>query len=133
MFTPEELAYLDSQPLGRLATVQPDGTLQVSPVGFRVDPETATIEIGGFRMARSRKYRNVVANGRAAFVVDDIVSTDPWRVRCVEVRGSAEAVPDGPGRGALIRLHPRRVISFGIEQPDVDPHLLTPNSRTVNG
>jgi pyridoxamine 5'-phosphate oxidase family protein len=120
-----EIAYLATQTLGRLATAQPDGTLQVSPVGFTYNADLGTIDIGGFRNAASRKYRNVAANGRAAFVVDDLVSRDPWRVRCLEIRGTAEVVGD------LIRLHPQRIISFGIDQPDVEPHRLTPRSRDV--
>lgn len=122
-----ELEYLHSQPLGRLATAQPDGTLQVSPVGFRYNPELGTIDIGGFRMSGSRKYRNVADNGRVAFVVDDLRSTDPWRVRCLEIRGTAEVVPDRE----LIRVHPRRVISFGIEDPDSEPHAMTVHARDV--
>ncbi len=89
-----EIAYLRTQDLGRLATVQPDGTLQVSPVGFTFNAELGTIDVGGYRMTASRKYRNVAANGRVAFVVDDLASRDPWRVRCLEVRGMAEAVGD---------------------------------------
>ena len=46
IFTDVELEYLASQRLGRLATAQPDGTLQVSPVGFAYNPDTATIDIG---------------------------------------------------------------------------------------
>jgi pyridoxamine 5'-phosphate oxidase family protein len=138
IFTPAELEYLASQPLGRLATVQPDGTPQVNPVGFTYNAETGTIDIGGFSMSRSRKFRNVAANRRAAFVVDDIASTDPWRVRCVDIRGMAEAIaePDGAPRTAdadpaIIRLVPRRIIGFGIEDPDVVPHELVPNARTI--
>jgi pyridoxamine 5'-phosphate oxidase-like protein len=41
-FTDTELEYLSSQRLGRLATAQPDGTLQVSPVGFRHNSTTGT-------------------------------------------------------------------------------------------
>jgi pyridoxamine 5'-phosphate oxidase family protein len=134
-FTPAELDYLAAQPLGRLATAQPDGTLQVNPVGFRYNPETGTIDIGGFAMSTSRKFRNVADNGRVAFVVDDIVSTDPWRVRCLDVRGTAEAIAAPPGAAgadpAIIRVHPRRVIAFGIEDPDVDPHELVPHRRDV--
>ncbi|WP_433790925.1 PPOX class F420-dependent oxidoreductase [Actinoplanes sp. CA-252034] len=128
-FTAAELEYLAGQHLGRLATVQPDGTLQVSPVGFAWNPETATIDIRGFTMAASRKFRNVAANGRVAFVVDDLPSTDPWRVRCLEIRGHGEAV-DGPE--AIIRIHPRRVISFGIEETDTEPHRLTVSKRDVS-
>jgi pyridoxamine 5'-phosphate oxidase family protein len=130
LFTETELAYLAGQRLGRLATSQPDGTLQVSPVGFSYNAETSTIDIGGFNLARSRKFRNIADNGRAAFVVDDLASVQPWRVRCLEIRGVAEALdtPDGP----LIRVHPKRIISFGIDQPDTEPHRLTPNNRDVD-
>lgn len=119
-FSDAELSYLAGQRLGRLATTHPDGTLQVNPVGFGYNPAAGTIDIGGYNMAASRKFRNVAANGRAAFVVDDIASVDPWRVRCVEVRGYAEALPAptdsaAPVKGAIIRVHPRRIISFGID------------------
>lgn len=128
VFTEIELAYFATQRLGRLATAQPDGTLQNSPVGFDVNRTTGTIDIYGYRLARSQKYRNVADNGRAAFVVDDIASIEPWRVRCLEIRGVAEAVEvDGQ---PLIRLHPTRVISFGLDE-DVEAHEMTVHSRRV--
>jgi pyridoxamine 5'-phosphate oxidase family protein len=135
-FSQPELAYLGSQRLGRLATIQPDGSPQVSPVGFTYNEELGTIDIGGFNMSRSQKYRNVVHDGRVAFVIDDVPSTDPWRVRCLEIRGTAEAIPDGdtptPGQdGSLIRVSPGRIISFGIDQADQEPHLMTPHRRNV--
>jgi pyridoxamine 5'-phosphate oxidase family protein len=129
-FTAAELAYLATQRLGRLATAQPDGTLQVSPVGFHYNSSLGTIDIGGWRMTASRKYRNVADNGRVAFVVDDLPSVHPWRVRCLEIRGVAEAVQP-PGGDAVIRIHPRRIISFGIDDPDSEPHALVPNNRDV--
>ncbi|HWC21572.1 MAG TPA: PPOX class F420-dependent oxidoreductase [Flexivirga sp.] len=132
IFTAEELDYLRSQHLGRMATVQPNGTLQVSPVGFRVAAATGTIDIHGYRMAASRKFRNVQDNGRVAFVVDDVPSTDPWRVRCIEIRGTAETI--GSGDDALIRIHPRRIISFGIGEgidEVLPPHELKPSIRNV--
>ncbi|MEU4620201.1 PPOX class F420-dependent oxidoreductase [Actinoplanes sp. NPDC023801] len=128
-FTELEIEYLAGQRLGRLATVQPDGTLQVSPVGFRYNPETLTIDISGYDMARSRKFRNVAANGRVAFVVDDLPSTDPWRVRCLEIRGMGEAIG---GAAPIIRIHPRRVIAFGLDEPDTDAHHLTVHRRDVS-
>jgi pyridoxamine 5'-phosphate oxidase family protein len=135
-FSDAELEYLASQRLGRLATQQPDGTLQVSPVGFGYNDRTGTIDIGGFNMAGSRKFRNVADNGRAAFVVDDVPSVDPWRVRCLEIRGHAEAIAApgdsaAPVQGAIIRVHPRRIISFGIEDPDRPPHDLEARNRDV--
>ena len=129
VFTETEIAYLTSQRLGRLATAQPDGTLQVSPVGFSYNPATSTIDINGYNLAASRKFRNIADNGRATFVVDDLVSVQPWRVRCLEIRGLAEALTTEGG--PLIRLHPRRIISFGIDEPDTEAHRLTNNSRDV--
>jgi pyridoxamine 5'-phosphate oxidase family protein len=135
-FSPSELAYLSSQRLGRLATVQPDGTLQVSPVGFTYNAELDTFDIHGYNLSSSRKFRNIADNGRVAFVVDDVASVDPWRVRCLEIRGRGEAITvtgesgEG-GDGPLIRIHPERIISFGIDVPDQEPHAMTPHNRDV--
>jgi pyridoxamine 5'-phosphate oxidase family protein len=133
-FSESELAFLSSQTLGRLATVQPDGTLQVNPVGFTYNAELDTFDIHGYRLSASRKFRNIAENGRAAFVVDDVPSVDPWRVRCLEIRGHAEAVTTtGQAQqgldDALIRIHPERIISFGIDIPDQDPHAMTSHNR----
>jgi pyridoxamine 5'-phosphate oxidase family protein len=139
-FTKSELDYLAGQSLGRLATARPDGTLQVSPVGFRYNADTGTIDIGGYNMAASRKFRNVADNGKVAFVVDDVASVKPWRVRCLEIRGHAEAIETptdatyGPATGidgAVIRIHPGRIISFGIDDLDTEPHDIVPNARDV--
>jgi len=87
-----EIDYLASQPLGRLATLRPDGTLQNNPVGCHYNPATGTIDITGYNLAASQKFRNVAANDQIAFVVDDIISTQPWRVRCLEIRGTGETI-----------------------------------------
>ena len=79
-FSNAELSFLSSQTMGRLATVQPDGTLQVNPVGFSYNSKLDTFDIHGYRLAASRNFGNVATNGRAAFVIDDIPSIDPWRV-----------------------------------------------------
>jgi pyridoxamine 5'-phosphate oxidase family protein len=114
-FSDAQVKYLKSQRLGRLATLRPDGTLQNNPVGFKFDEASGTFEIGGFNMGGSQKYKNVEANGQVAFVVDDLESIDPWTPRMVEIRGRAEAVPDDDPRRSVVRIHPSRVISFGIE------------------
>lgn len=59
--------------------------------------------------------------------MDDIASRQPWRVQCLEIRGHAEAIhtPDT----TMVRVHPERIISFGIDDPDQEPHKLTPNIR----
>src|ERR1700722_11824494 len=90
--SPDVIAYLESQRLGRLATVDRTGAPQNNPVGFRYNPELGTIDIGGRNMGASRKYRNLAANPRVAFVVDDLASVQPWRGRCVEIRRTAGGV-----------------------------------------
>lgn len=122
VFTPEELDYLHSQRIGRLATVAPDGQPQNNPVGFFVDPESGTITIGGFAMATTKKFKNVQRGSAAALVVDDLVSVDPWTVRGVEIRGTAEALTDhDPPMPAMsrevIRITPKRIISWGLNGP----------------
>jgi pyridoxamine 5'-phosphate oxidase family protein len=118
-FAPEELSYLRDQRLGRLATVDEQHAPQVVPVGFFVDEDTGDVSIGGIALATTRKFRNVETTGRAALVVDDVVSTDPWRVRGVEIRGPAEARrdvdPPRPGMSReLITIHPERIRSWGL-------------------
>ena len=75
--TADDLAYLHSQPLGRLATVDPSGAPQNNPVGFVVDEVTGQVLIGGMAMGQSRKFRNVQRNPNVALVVDDLASASP--------------------------------------------------------
>jgi pyridoxamine 5'-phosphate oxidase family protein len=121
VFTDIELRYLESSDrslgdagarrLARLATIGRDGTPHVVPVGFRYDPEHDSIDVGGFDNERTKKYRDVKRTGRAAIVVDDLLSTDPWRPRGIEVRGRAEAID---GSRPQIRIHPERIVSWGL-------------------
>jgi pyridoxamine 5'-phosphate oxidase family protein len=119
-FTAAQLDYLRTQRLGRLATVSPDGIVQNNPVSFRVRADGA-IDVGGFRMGTTKKFRNVEAGSdQVAFVVDDIVALDPWTVRCLEIRGRAEALHDAeppmPGMTPdVLRIHPDRIIAYGID------------------
>ncbi|WP_040782280.1 PPOX class F420-dependent oxidoreductase [Nocardia pneumoniae] len=123
--TPEQIDYLHTQRLGRLATVRPDGTPQNNPVGFRYNADLGTIDIAGWNMGASRKFRNLTTNPHVAFVVDDIASVQPWRVRCLEIRGTAEPLTDvdpyisGVSR-EMIRIHPDRVIAFGLSGEALD-------------
>jgi pyridoxamine 5'-phosphate oxidase family protein len=119
-FTDAQLAYLATQRLGRLATVDSHGAPQNNPVSFSYNPDLGTIDIGGRAMGASRKFRNIAANPRVAFVVDDIASWQPWKVRCIEIRGHAEALtgqtPPMPGFSAeIIRIHASRILSFGLD------------------
>ena len=114
--------YLASQTRGRLATVGPDGAPQNKPVGFVSNAELGTIDIAGFDMESSAKYRNAGVKPNVAFVIDDAVSEGAAGTRFVEIRGQAERVSVEPPATAgvspqIIRIHPRRVISWNID-PD---------------
>ncbi|MBF6327324.1 PPOX class F420-dependent oxidoreductase [Nocardia transvalensis] len=118
--SPAQIEYLRAQRLGRLATIRPDGSPQNNPVGFRYNESLGTIDIGGHNLGASQKFRNLAKHDRVAFVVDDIESLDPWEVRCLEIRGTAQAlrgvdtfIPGGSPE--LIRITPERVLAFGIE------------------
>ena len=123
VFIDKEIEYIRSQRLGRLATVRPDGTPQNAPVGFRYNAELDAIEIGGRSMSQSKKFRNIAQNPNVAFVIDDVLP--PWQARFVEIRGTAEQVPTG-GKAlfganyevddAMIRITPRQIISYGLEE-----------------
>ena len=140
LFKTHEIEFMKTADLGRLATIQPDGTPQASPVGFTYNAELGTIDISGYNMARSQKFRNLTHHDKVAFVIDDIVSRDPWRVRCLEIRGTAQQALTASGRhgpagdaldSAIIRITPRRIISFGIDDTDTEPHQLKADSRNV--
>jgi pyridoxamine 5'-phosphate oxidase family protein len=130
VFTETEIEYLSGQRLGRLATVDAEGRPHVVPVAFRYNEELDAVDIGGHNFAGSKKFRDVGKTGRAAFVVDDVLP--PWRARGVEVRGRAEVRSEGGKEimenfaEAMIRIHPRRIVSWGV-----DSDALSPNSRSV--
>lgn len=135
-FTDAEIQYLDSQLLGRLATVGADGRPHIVPVGVFYDPEVQAIVIAGHagtNMARSKKFLDAQRRPDVAFAVDDLAAVDPWTPRGIEIRGRAETHTDGgeevgkrlgaamPFDSAWIGLRPRRILSRGI---DSDPFEL---------
>ncbi|MBA3310243.1 MAG: PPOX class F420-dependent oxidoreductase [Nocardioidaceae bacterium] len=113
VFTEAERDYLATPRLGRLVTLGRDGGPQVRPVGYSVS--AGVIEIGGFDLVDTQKFRNIDRDPRVAFVVDDLASLDPWHVRGVEVRGTAQALPATGGADPVIRVTPTRIISWGLD------------------
>ena len=119
VFTEQEIEYLGTQRLGRLATIDSAGNPHVVPVGFRYNPTTDTIDIGGHGIAQSRKWAHAAAHPRVAFVVDDVLP--PWRPRFVEIKAEVELLPSG-GQDInahfapeMMRLRPVRIATFGLE------------------
>ncbi len=132
VFTDKELGYLAGQRLGRIATVGPDGQPHVVPTSFRYNPDHDAIEVGGLRISQTKKVRDVRRTGRASIVIDDVLP--PWQPRMIEVRGTAEVVPSG-GKAfgdnfedTIVRIHPARIISFGIDsaEPTANARSVTP-------
>ncbi len=120
VFTGNELDYLQKQKLGRLATVDEDGNPHVVPVGFRYNPKTDTIDIGGHDPTRTKKWRDARHHPRVAFVVDDVLP--PWQTRSIVIEADAELLQSGGeefGRGfssEIVRLHPVKIIAWGLDE-----------------
>ncbi|MFI8519392.1 PPOX class F420-dependent oxidoreductase [Streptomyces sp. NPDC085481] len=118
-FSAAEAAYLRTQRLARMATVDPSGQPQANPVGF-FPQEDGTVLVGGAAMGRTKKWRNLQGNPKVALVVDDLASVRPWRVRGVEIRGEAELLVGSHALGPhfseeVVRIRPRRIHSWGLE------------------
>ncbi len=120
VLTDAERLFLTRQPRGHLATVGSSGTPQVKPVGFTYNAALGTIDIAGFAMAHSAKYRNVAVHPAVAFVVDEVTAPTMEGAHFLEIRGRAEAAtgsndPNGHLAPEIIRIHPTRIISFNVD------------------
>jgi len=112
-FSKTERDYLvGGRQLGRLASVGADGTPHVVPVAYLYNAVRDTIDVGGYDLEHTKKFRDIARSGRAAIVIDDLKSTDPWHPRGIEIRGRGEAIALPT---PLIRIHPERVVSWGID------------------
>jgi pyridoxamine 5'-phosphate oxidase family protein len=138
--TPAEQAFLTRQPRGYLATIGPGATPQVKPLGFTYNSALGTIDIRGYNMGASAKYRNIQANPQVAFVVDEVTEQTMEGTHFLEIRGIAEAVT-GPGTTdshlarEIIRIHPRRVIGFNVDpgQPGLQTRQVWPDDPGPGG
>lgn len=101
-FSKAEERFLERNELGRLATVCPDGTPHVVPVCY-------IYQTGSFLVAidyETRKYHNLLANNRVAFVVD--VYKPGRGIRGVHVQGKSKILETGSEfREAYALFHKR--------------------------
>lgn len=124
-FTTEEIAYLQSQRIGRLATVGATGEPHVVPMVYRYNPEHDSIDIGGHNFTHSKKYRDALRHGQVAIVFDD--SPPSGGPRLLEVRGTVEALPSGGKEISpnfppeIIRITPTYIVSLGVDEAEVQP------------
>jgi len=98
--------------LGRVATVGPDGTPHVVPSGWTFNTTSGCIDVTGRDVHTTKKFRDVTRHGTAAIVIDGIADSDGWHPWPIEIAGRAEALTGPP---AVIRIHPQRVRSWGLE------------------
>lgn len=113
-FSEAELRFLTSPngPLGRIATIGPDGTPHVVPSGWAYNEVLGTVDVTGRDVETTKKFRDVMRNARAAIVIDGVAPGEGWRPWAMEIAGHAEAIPGPP---ALIRIHANRVRSWGLD------------------
>jgi pyridoxamine 5'-phosphate oxidase family protein len=117
-FSDAEVAYLRSQPVARLATVNADGGPDVVPVAFEVDDSAIWVGGVGAQVLDTRKLRNIRAGRvKVSLVVDDLVSIEPFIARSVRVYGEAEPPVKRVGMmgpGFYSRISPRVSWSWNL-------------------
>jgi pyridoxamine 5'-phosphate oxidase family protein len=108
-FTDEEIAYLRSQPVARLATLGDDAQPDVVPVAVEFDGTFLWVG-GGATVQDTRKFRNIDAgHHNVAMVIDDLVSLDPFIARGLRIYGRAEQPFERTGLvgpGTYLRITP---------------------------
>lgn len=113
MFTEEEIAYLGSQGLARLATVSETGQPDAVAVAYEFDGQHFWVGGPGDSVAKTRKFQNVRAgNHQVALVVDDLVSYDPFIARAMRIYGVAEE--DTERSGWYLRITPTTTWSWNL-------------------
>ena len=102
-----ERALLETQRVGRLATVDADGMPHVVPVCYALVDRTLYVVLDEKpkRVAARalKRVRNILANPRAALVVDHYEDADWSRLGWVMARGQAEIVEPGEEHAAALR------------------------------
>jgi PPOX class probable F420-dependent enzyme len=109
--TPLATQLLEGRNLGHLATLNPNGTVQVTPVWVHVEDGRPV-----FNTAEGRqKWRNILRDPRVTIEVTD--SADAYSY--VEIRGTAELVLDGAEEHIEQLAHKYTGGAFKGHQPGV--------------
>ncbi|GHO46685.1 PPOX class F420-dependent oxidoreductase [Ktedonospora formicarum] len=117
MFSEQEVSFLRTQPLARLATVAVNGQPDADAVGFAF--ENGRFYIGGYFLKSTRKYKNIAAgHSKVSLLIDDLRSLEPFEPRSIKLHGEAEIMDleEGfRGPGTYIVITPKVSWSMGIE------------------
>jgi pyridoxamine 5'-phosphate oxidase family protein len=138
VFTDAEIAYLASQPLARLATLNDDGWPDVVPVAFEFDQGIFWVG-GGATVTGTRKMRNVTAGRtKVSLVIDDLPSLQPFVARGIRVYGTAGAPEERVGMtgpGTYLRITPVTSWSWNLDgEPVADEwYPMTRTDHSITG
>jgi pyridoxamine 5'-phosphate oxidase family protein len=125
VFTPAELEFLRGKTLGRLATADASGQPHSIPLTYVYNEVEDSIDLGGVDFAAGKKWRDMQANPKVAFLVD---VASPDGASAVEVRGTVELHETGGSAinprfpnfvEQFVRVRPTRIVSWGLV-PDPD-------------
>ena len=136
-FTRAEIAYMQGTKLARIGTVGTDGQPHMVPVTFQYNADEDAIDVGGIAFGEGKKWRDAQRNSKVTFLLDE--SAD-GTAKAIEVRGEAELHETGgetinpkfPNFAPeFIRIRPRRIVSWGVEDDDEDGSNFSTNARDV--
>ena len=123
-FSQKELKFLERQQVGRLATISKNRVPHVTPLCYASDEERIFLSTG----YDSKKARNMKANPRVAFVVDEFNSWEDYRGMMVS--GNAEFVVRGKlhqiGRDLIYKKYPKWEESYPIQEGSEHVLVITP-------
>lgn len=125
MFSEGQLAFIQRQRAGRLATVDADGAPHVIPVCYACDGRSVYIALDAKpkRVAprRLKRVRNILDNPRVALVIDHY--DDDWdKLAYVLIRGTAELLaPSSQEHEQAIVLLLQRYAQYQAMAIDEEP------------
>jgi nitroimidazol reductase NimA-like FMN-containing flavoprotein (pyridoxamine 5'-phosphate oxidase superfamily) len=95
LFPEIEREYLESQPVGRLATASPKAVPHVVALCYANDEKRIYINTD----LETKKGRNIARNGRIAFIVDEYLNWEENRGVIASGRAGILSTPSIPGGG----------------------------------
>ena len=134
-FSPEQLAFLDAQRAGRLATADLQGRPHVVPVCYACDGSTLYIALDEkpkrVPPERLKRVHNLLENSQVALVVDRY--DDDWsRLAYVLVQGRADMLDPGDAEHArAVRLVRDRYPPYRAMALELRPVIAIRPSRIV--
>ncbi|MDG2285079.1 MAG: TIGR03668 family PPOX class F420-dependent oxidoreductase [Alphaproteobacteria bacterium] len=106
--TPDQISFLETQRIGRLATADGTGAPHVVPVCYALGERVAYIVLDEkpkrVEAVALKRVRNILENPQAAMVVDHYDDQDWSRLGWVMLRGGAEILEPGTEQAAAVAL-----------------------------